>query len=368
MPASVVLHVGMPKCGSSALQTALSARPDLPGDPAARYAVLHASGNVFSGAQMAGRVAGAASGYSVSARAAQLDELGSIQFARIALQLEQLSRDARLVLSNEGWGNEYAAFSRERYLERLGITAEVVLYVRPQVGWCNSAWWQWGAWNEPQFNRWLRRQIERIQWGEVAAQWSRVPGVSHVRVRLLPQNIVADFCQTIGVAPVAEVKANASLPGAVLRLFQRHKQLRGGPHDSAIEFAIGRHLRLADSPTPWVLRGEHVALVLDSCRQGNLALLEYLDEPQREQMRLDAAWWEADHYSSRKIESWRPLPPDPLESDRLAAAALQALFELDGRYRELARQQIDNGSRTAQSGTVAADGWLSRLLGRSLRG
>src|SRR5262249_46899346 len=147
-------------------------------------------------------------------------------------------------LSNEGWGNEYAEFAEQRLLERLDIDAEIVLYVRPQVAWCNSAWWQWGAWNRNTFARWLDKQLMRIQWETIRAGWQAVPGVRAVHVRLLPEDILADFCALVGLDPLPPAVINASLPEPVLRLFQRHRELRGGPHESALEFSIARHLRL----------------------------------------------------------------------------------------------------------------------------
>jgi len=42
---------------------------------------------------------------------------------------------------------------------------ELIAFVRPQVKWINSAWWQWGAWDaNNDFESWLETAIGACQW------------------------------------------------------------------------------------------------------------------------------------------------------------------------------------------------------------
>ncbi len=334
-----VLHVGMSKCGSSALQTMLSLQPELAPVAAAapaRYVVLPKDGALVTGEGIGGIARRVPCGYAISARA---DDLGAMGWARIALLRRELARaagdGARLVLSNEGWAQEYADFTAGRFLERLELDCSVLIYVRPQVEWCNAAWWQWGAWTGLGLPRWIGRQHERMQWSRVVEGWRRVPGVRDVRVRLLPPGIVEDFCSAIGVASPGEMIANRSLPGVVLRVFQRHRRLRPGAHDSDIEFAIARHLELPRSRTPWVVPPEVAERVITRCHDSNVELLAQLEPEQRERMRADAAWWDPTHFTSRRLLPWQVRPPVPQDVDQLAAVALEALHRLDAHCREL---------------------------------
>lgn len=363
MNEACVLHVGMPKCGSSALQTALSAQPEVAGAaaPAARYVVLRRDGTLARAEEVVQGAALAPSGYLISARAADLEAMTSAQRRHLREVLSSAGSDgARLILSNEGWGQEFAEFAQGRFLERLGLQCAVVLYVRPQPLWCNAAWWQWGAWTRAPLARWVGNQLERICWSRVVSGWRAVPGVGSVHVRLLPPNIVDDFCGWLGLESPGEVVANPSLPGTVLRLFQRHRELRRGPHDSAIEFALGRHLALPSSRTPWVLPPALVERIIGSCRDSNLELLEQLEPAQREQMRADPAWWSAEHYADRPVLPWQPRPPIAQDVDELAAAALDAVHRLDTRCRELEQQLRE--AREAQQGARAerATAWPFR--------
>jgi hypothetical protein len=345
----VILHVGMPKCGSSALQAALSLCPDLHGPDGtdARYVAIRSEGSVSCGRSLRRIALYASSGALVGARAAQLAQFSERRFALLRARLGWIGRGKRLLMSNEGWGNEYEAFAAGRFLPRLGLEAEVVLYVRPQVEWCNSAWWQWGAWGSREFAVWLERRIPRMQWGDVAQGWRAVPGVVSVRARLLPSSVVGDFCALVGLQPPSEQVVNSSQPGVVLRLLQRHPELRAGQHDAATEFALGRHLRFEGARTPWVMDRSSVSRVIEACRESNERLLEFLEPAQRQAMRSNPAWWSTDAFEARALESTAPQAIEPQELERLAAAAIAALRELDARHRELQRtlSDIRNGRR-----------------------
>ncbi len=334
---SAVLHVGMPKCGSSALQAALSGTPELIGHDGRvlRYVALRRTGQLLHGSALQQRAAAKPSGYVNSARLAQMGGFGTLRRRKLAGLLRDVAADgARLLLSKEGWGHEHGQFRRMRFVEQIGLDAEVVIYVRPQVAWCNSAWWQWGAWRDVPLQRWLRNQQPHLRWADVVQGWQQVPGVSKVSVRLLPPDIVQDFCALIGAPAPAAAAINPSLPEAVLRVFQRHRGLRATADDAAIEFTIGRHLRFEGSGTPWVLDAQTCARIVHDCHDSNLELLELLDEPSRAQMRADPAWWSAEFYAGRTVQPWVPPPPDAAQSDQLAAAALDALSRLDGQLLE----------------------------------
>ncbi len=362
-----VLHVGMPKCGSSALQTALSLNPELSpigAAPGARYMALRASGDLIFGREVLARAVETPCGYLASARLSQLAALGDRALRRIGEEMTCAAAGSVVVLSREGWGNESRGFQEQRILQRLGLEVEVVMYVRPQVACCNSAWWQWGAWGGAPLPRWVKGHVERVQWGQVARAWAEVPGVLAVRPRLLPSNIVADFCALLGVAAPGEAVVNPGLSGSVLRLFQRHRSLRPGPHDSAIEFALGRHLQYAGEPTPWVLGPGLVRRIIDGCRVSNEALLDLMDPADAQRMRADPAWWSAAHWAGRDVLPWQVPAAEASESDALAAAAIAALQRLDKSHRELLAQAVRQVPVNAEQGAVTS---LLSLFGRGRR-
>ena len=40
------------------------------------------------------------------------------------------------------------------------------MFIRSPVRWINSAWWQWGVWDEnnKNFNNWLEKAINKCKW------------------------------------------------------------------------------------------------------------------------------------------------------------------------------------------------------------
>lgn len=331
-----ILHVGMPKCGSSALQTAFShALPD----EHACYVVIRADGTVLSGSKVKWLAETSATGYVPSANGERLAELSCGVKRKVRNALQLLDQDGQqLILSNEAWGNQYNLFAEQKVLLDLGLQCEVVLYVRPQVVRMNSAWWQWGAWSGKGFADWLENELPRADWHHVAASWAKVPGVTGVRVRLLPEDVVSDFFRMLDLMPPAATRSNASLPAELLRFFQMYPRLRSGPHRSEIEFALARHLRFGGNKTPWVMDTASVNWVIEHYRESNLRLLDLLDSDQKQQMEADPAWWDLFSYANRECSSpdIEPISQDKVEE--LAAAALEAVLDLDRANRELQRR------------------------------
>ncbi|HMV71266.1 MAG TPA: hypothetical protein PKC08_03735 [Pseudomonadales bacterium] len=358
---NTVLHVGMSKCGSSALQAVLSFNPELGRGASAapvRYVVLQKNGALATGERITAYAQRVPSGYALSARASDMAKMGLARVALLRRELASARRDgARLILSNEGWAHEHEEFRTGRLLERLDLDCSVLIYVRPQVEWCNAAWWQWGAWTGLDLPAWIEIQRERIQWNRVVDAWRSVPGVREVQVRLLPPAIVTDFCEMLGVASPGNVIVNRSLPSAVLRLFQRQRSLRPGPHDSGIEFAIARHIELPNAGTPWVMPADMIEEVIDTCREGNRQLLEQLDPVQQEQMRANPAWWDAAHVAERPRLPWQVQPPSAQDAEDLAVRTLGALQRLDERCRTLEHELLCERSRP----------WWQRWLGLAAR-
>jgi hypothetical protein len=240
------------------------------------------------------------------------------------------------ILSWEDWINEAGLFSELRILPRLGLNAKVIVFVRPQIPWINSAWWQWGAWSGLDFERWLSsRAMAMLGWAELIESWQAVPGVESVDVYAATRDVVATFYRAIEAEPPGSDISNISLDAAILRFFQRNSEFRPHEHASQIDFVLQRCLAAGAKRTPWIIPQAKIAELIDYFRPSNERLLSLLSPDERRLIENDPGWWDADAYRDREA-----VPPGPIEAELgdiedLARRAIEAVMTLDAQVRRL---------------------------------
>jgi hypothetical protein len=336
----------MPKCGSSALQTYLS-RPEFSEACAGRclYAAVRGNGTVLWGEKLAANAAASPFSYCSSHPGKVISSFSARERETVrSVLLEFAKRCDTLIFSNEGWGARAGHFADDCLFAGAGFEVSVLAYVRPQVEWMNSAWWQWGAWAEAPLGRWVKNSRPNARWHDILQQWTAKPWVKQVQARLLDGDIVQDFMHYLGYEAPPQPHANRSLPGTVLRLFQRHRQLRPGPHDSAIEFVLARHLELDNQKNPWVLRPALVEQLLAFYRRDNEQLAHFLPADQSRKMLDDPRWWQPASYSQRPLAKPAVERLNAEELERLAVSALAAINRLDAEVRQLKSSTAGNNS------------------------
>ncbi|MCC5975471.1 MAG: hypothetical protein JJT81_15675 [Rubellimicrobium sp.] len=320
----LTLHVGAAKCGSSALQAGLTRSPLIASADGAAftYTVVDHKGRVLKGNEL---VPDPVYGYRATVDAVHLAEFGRRTHAEIRRDLSQVSGP---VLSNEGL--LASAPLAARFLEQLDLPVEVIAYMRPQVDFVNSAWWQWGAWSGIEMREQLRRLIRLCDYNMHIGRWESIPQVRKITLRLLPSDILADFHACLGAPPPRDrPRVNASLPGAILRLAQRHPDLhrRLGPE---LDFVLARRMSFEGlSGTPWILSAAYVQRIIERHRAGNTALMARLDPDQAAAMAADPRWWDTAAYAGRTAKSAGPLNTPRDEMDRLAIRLIEALLDAE---------------------------------------
>jgi hypothetical protein len=178
--------------------------------------------------------------------------------------------------------------------------------------------------------------MAHADWNGIAREWSGVPNVESVAVRFSTTDVVEQFLNLIDAPSAAGQIHNGGLSPDILRFFQRHRTYRSGPHDSRIDFILGRWVKFSDTQAPWVLDAGMQSKIINAHKKGNKMLLDLLDNNQRAEMEHDPRWWDVVAYESREI-----VPVD-LEvglasADSVISCLIDAILEVDGHYRKKAR-------------------------------
>lgn len=322
MPDRLILHVGASKCGSSALQASLTMSPVIEGKfGRVTYAVLHPY-SIVVGSDV---IPDPATRYLASTNARNLQSLDDSSLNKISKSLHSID-SSTIVMSNEGWILYPETLGR--LIERIKFSIDIVIYIRPPIEFLNSGWWQWGAWSNLSLNDWLRKHIPLSKWSNFINRWNSIKNINNIIVRILPNNIVEDFGDIIGVGSLEQVDVNRGLPGVILRLYQRNRILRRGPHDSRIDFILSRIIDL-DDPTPWVLDKDTMKWIVEETLESNKLLQRFLDDKSVADMNSDERWWSADAFSNRNLESWEPREIDPIKLERAVVDIIRRLYELE---------------------------------------
>ncbi|GGD00315.1 hypothetical protein GCM10011342_06620 [Aquisalinus flavus] len=314
------MHIGGAKCGSSALQAALTRDPVLArrDGSTVEYAAIDFRGGLIRHESLAARAG--PYGYRSSPTESQLENVDPDVTRK---QLAGIAHD--VVLSNESWQNspdEWAAF-----LENWRMPVHVVAYIRPQVPLLNSAWWQWGAWSGDPFNQWVLGHFRECQWYARLAPWRTLPYVETVTVRLVRGDIVPDFLENVLQADASHyqpARHNAALPASVLRLYQKNRHLRSGPHNSAIDFILRKHLSV-DGSAPWVFDRAWIERIIEKSRADNERLADLLEPEMRNHFLEDPRWWDPAAFAHLKPESPHP---QPLRADQLEPLCVELINSL----------------------------------------
>ena len=87
----------------------------------------------------------------------------------------------------------------------------------------------------------------------------------------------------------------------MLKLYKAVPGLRG-IHDSYIDVRLAP---LLDDGTkaPWVTSPQLCANIITASRNGNIRLLDLLEEDQRKEMESNKRWWDADAFSNNVLAS-----------------------------------------------------------------
>lgn len=302
----IVIHAGMGKTGTSSLQTFLSLNADQTlGNTGYRYCAIMRDGNVLSGRDLKTSALSSRIGYVSSFH----DIPGPQELSRAADQLNELFRcGVTPIVSQENWSTIILQLSEANFLRSLGCRAKVIAYVRPQVEWFNSGWWQWWAWMgkfdspEELIDEW---GFKLFHYSEQLQHWKSMEGVDRLDIRLHTKDVIGDFLAHLGVyhAPGEETvveRKNIGLNSLIIRLYRTIPGMRH-PLGAELDKMLSELLP-QEGKGPWALSPDLISRIQDGAREDNIRLMSLMSEDQRDRMRSDERWWAISAYADKSVD------------------------------------------------------------------
>lgn len=314
----IVLHIGGDKCGSSSIQAFLSnytINNDESTGKCFEYACLQPQG-LIRGKNIRGKAISRPCGYLNSINLQKLASLSNDTLSSIRSDIATSPNS--LIFSNEGWlrsSHESLTLLTDLMSQTTGdFQLEAIAFVRPPVSWINSAWWQWGAWQESlNFDEWVDKAIKSTHWSKFLTRIKQNPAISKLSVEPMRGDIVDQLCSSLTIKPSSSNKfrVNSSLPAVALKLYQEHRNLRPSPHDCRNDFIIQRAMaksaNIYNGP-PWVLSTHQVERILKATKESASELLELVSPDARHNILGDERWWDASSFPSSLIADPSSLP------------------------------------------------------------
>lgn len=326
----LILHVGAPKCGSTALQNALSMTPDLTDlqGRSLRYTAWRQIGNISStlyGRDVVQAARASAYGY-VSWPNFRPDDPATTVFSGLnRVRRTGLAQGHVPIASCEGWISRADTFAP--HLARWGHPqVEVVAFLRPVVDWTNSAFWQWGIWNVPSLDAWLRRGNLRYSFGRDLEAWSRIPNV-RVRFAWAQPDAVAQFAQWYGVDLEPALTRNTSSSPPLMGVLMRHRRLRPDGHTAATEFVVQRWCPPVEGRKLWSVMARHVHQLRPVTQDTLNALRRIASDDAMRAVCDDNRWTQEHRYHEEILKGVSPLN-DPAQLVGLHASLAAGLVRI----------------------------------------
>ena len=324
---SLILHIGAPKCGSSALQTALTRHPDLRDSAGRRlrYIALRQQNNGYHpvyGNMVQRRGAASVYGYMCWPNFGRHTDSGPILKAMQDV-LHAGQRGGWVpVLSCEGWINHPDLFAGA--LADLGHPqVDVVCFLRPPAEWVNAAWWQWGIWSVPSVDVWLNRGGLPYGFADHLERWAAIPNLT-LRVRRSRPDAVQKFNALYGCNLGAQKAENISSPASLLGFLLRNRAYRETPHDARSEFIFQRWCPQVPGKRLWALAPRHNHKLRPVTWHSREVLQRLLPDADRKDLFDDPRWTSEDPYHDA-IRSGISILNDPADLPALHAALVEGV-------------------------------------------
>lgn len=308
------IHIGVDKCGSSSLQQFLSNNIELKSFSNRSLDYYCITNNGILKTKELKRISKELSdGYISSLGLSKIKEFNNDQFN--ALKLENSKNKNDLIYSCEGW---YRALKDKELFLKLcnslegNINRELnfIAYIRSPVMWINSAWWQWGAWqnnNNYEFEKWLENSILNVRWSRYFSKFKSEYKKYKFIIKPLKEDIILDFLKILDIQNKVQLNQNINkgLPIEILKFYisnPKFKVIHENKYDHLL-LNIMKNNNIKFRKTPWILNKDSIRIILNKTKESNKKILEILNENDRKYLLNDPSWWHLEYFENHETYS-----------------------------------------------------------------
>jgi hypothetical protein len=294
----IVLHIGFGKTGSSSIQRYLSlngANKLLESDFV--YCAFDQNGEIKTGEELVDAARVSVQGYIASSHILPSNKKTIGRLCNGLINL--IDKGLIPIFSHENW--VYNSDSFKRIFSSMPLKVHAIAFVRPQVDFFNSGWWQWWYWME-QFkkpedviNSW---NFGFMCWFKHLNKWAQLLEVKKLDVILYRKDSVNDFLATLGLSMVESERINIGMNELMVKTYNAIPHLRK-VHDSEFDYILGPLLSSRES-APWSVPFYLAEQIIEGTKNDNLKLLSLLEKHQQTEMISDSRWWSAEKYRNKK--------------------------------------------------------------------
>lgn len=329
----IYFHIGFGKTGSSALQSYLSFNSEH-GFQNSKGKLLYCSFKKNGDIVFGDKLKEEAERSSLKYIASDPEIAQKWSHRRTRQQLSKILKAGYTPLfSQEDWGRRAGEFLSADMFSKLNCTVHLIVYVRPQVEWFNSGWWQWWAWSDAfkkpvdVINAW---GFEFMLWADQINKWKNIPNVEGVTVRVQSSDIVEDFLRIFDVAKNIvdqhEARNNTSLSPMLIKLLLALKGIRD-VHFADVDTILSKYITF-EGKSPWMIDSCLSESIINATKNDNILLMSMLSDENRDKMRHDPRWWDKEYYSGREV--WKEEDFELTQKDmyEILKQAIPTLIEL----------------------------------------
>ena len=313
------IHIGLDKCGSSSLQQYFSENGyfKTSQNKLLEYKCLTKNG-VLNGNQVKELSNKEPCGYLSSLGLKKLEEFNSKKFDDLKFKNDV---DNDLIYSCEGW---YRGLKQKNLFLNLfkflegSIQRELIFiaFLRAPVMWINSAWWQWGAWenqNINDFEKWLEKSTVNCCWFRYFSEFQKFQKKYKLVLKPLTNKLIPDLENILEINGKYKPPniVNKSLPIEVLKLYLEYPFFRPNSHENKFDNIFSKLIsqsNIKPYKTPWILSNENIKFILNKTQKSNEEVIKLMKSEDQKYILNDPSWWDIDYY--KKMIKYDPFLKD----------------------------------------------------------